>query len=169
MGIYLSDEFIAQMPELRRIWLLNYYSECLKTESSLLEEVRVCQQPSESKTLPMQLVLNLESQTKQEKANHSHITFDDLCDAGITKPGMSLRVRLTRDMAKKLDRKYINGLEISQKGTVFYDGQEFHKPSPLAKKVNGSPCNGWEYIEIKKDGQWTWLDKLRELWRKTND
>jgi len=80
-----------------------------------------------------------------------------------------VRVRLKRDLAQKLGRNYINSLEISIKGTILYDGQDFDKPSPLAEKVNGSSANGWEYIEVKKNDQWICLNELREIWRKTND
>ncbi|RDH47173.1 hypothetical protein CA946_21940 [Fischerella thermalis 111/344/542] len=66
-------------------------------------------------------------------------------------------------MAKKLQRDYINGLEISVKGTIVYNGEEFDKPSPLAAKING-----WEYIEVKKDDKWVRLEELRKIWRKTN-
>ncbi|PMB45488.1 hypothetical protein CEN41_08040 [Fischerella thermalis CCMEE 5330] len=72
-------------------------------------------------------------------------------------------------MAKKLQRDYINGLEISAKGTIFYKGEEFDKPSPLAVKVYGPGANGWEYIEVKKNDQWIRLEELRQIWRSTND
>lgn len=92
-----------------------------------------------------------------------------LLDAEITKRGRSVRVKLKRDLAKKLGREYINNLEISPTGTIVYDGQGFDKPSPLAGKINGSSCNSWEYIEIKKDGCWVRLEELRAIWRKPND
>lgn len=65
-------------------------------------------------------------------------------------------------------REYINGLEISVKGTIFYQDEEFDKPSPLAKKINSSDVNGWEYIEVKKNNQWIRLEELRKIWRNTN-
>ncbi|KJH69559.1 hypothetical protein UH38_23090 [Aliterella atlantica CENA595] len=82
---------------------------------------------------------------------------------------MSVRVKLKRDLAKKLGREYINSLEISSTGTIVCDGQEFDKPSPLTGKINGSSCNGWEYIEIKKDGCWVRLEELRAIWRTTKN
>ncbi|OKH11310.1 hypothetical protein NIES592_22150 [Fischerella major NIES-592] len=63
---------------------------------------------------------------------------------------------------------YLYGLEISAKGTIFYKGEEFDKPSPLAAKVGGA-ANGWEYIEVKKNDQWIRLEELRQIWRSTND
>jgi hypothetical protein len=97
------------------------------------------------------------------------VRLSQLFDAGITESGMAVRVRLNPEEAKKRGRKYIDGLEISKKGTIIHNGQEFDKPSPLAKKLKGSNGNGWEYIEVKKNGEWVGLDKLREIWRSTND
>ncbi|NMG19325.1 hypothetical protein DP116_07585 [Brasilonema bromeliae SPC951] len=82
---------------------------------------------------------------------------------------MPVRVKLKREEAKKRSRDYINNLEISVKGTIVYNGEEFEKPSPLAAKVNGGAANGWEYIEVKKDNQWICLDTLRKIWRNNND
>jgi len=109
------------------------------------------------------------SLTSQEKADHSYVKLTQLFDAGITKRGMPVRVKLKRDVAKKLHREYINGLQMSAKGTIVHNGKEFDKPSPLAAEVNGSAANGWEYIQVKKDDQWVCLDILRKIWRNSND
>lgn len=168
MGIYLSDEFIAQMPESRRIRLLNWYSEYLN-ESSLLEEVPIFQECSESPAIPTQLTLplNFDSSISEDKSENSHVRLSQLFKHRITERGMLARVRLKKDVAEQRGCTYIY-LELSSKGTIFYNEQEFDKPSPLAKKVNGSSCNGWEYIEIWKDNHWICLDKLRKMWRKNN-
>lgn len=147
MNIHLTDKDIAQMPESGRTWFLNWLPEHLKPKSLEFEK------PNES----------------EEEIANFHVRLTQLLDAGITKRGMSVRVKLKRELAKKLGREYINSLEISVKGTIVYDGQEFNKPSPLARKINGSSCNGWEYIEVKKDGCWVRLEELRAIWRKTND
>lgn len=170
MDIHLNDSDISQMPELLRTSFLDWLPQYLKT-NTLQPGVPVRQQSSKPETPPTQLTLDLAlaSQTSEDKADNSHVRLSQLCDAGITKPGMPVRVKLKRDLAKKLSRDYINSLEISAKGTIFCNGQEFDKPSPLATKVNGGAANGWEYIEIKKNDQWICLDELREIWRKTND
>ena len=148
MDIHLSDSDISQMPEPGRTWFLNWLPEFLKTKRSEFDQVPVRQQPNEPQVPPAQLVLNLESQTLEEKADHSHVRLTQLFDAGITEKGMAVRVKLKEDVAKKLGRKYVNGLEISGKGTIIFDGQEFDKPSPLATKVNGSSVNGWKCISL---------------------
>lgn len=194
MDIHLNDSDISQMPELLRASFLDWLPQYLKTkglqpeviahqQSSCLAAytpfaqnqqqpgVPVCQEPSKPDTSPTQLTLDwaFASQTSEEKADNSHVRLSQLFDAGITKRGMPVRVQLKRDVAKKLGRNYLNGLEISLKGTIVCDGQEFDKPSPLATKVNGGSANGWEYIEVKKNDQWICLDELRKIWRKTND
>jgi hypothetical protein len=99
---------------------------------------------------------------QEENGGMSHVRLSQLLDAGITKSGMQVRVRLMRKQAKAAGRDYLNGLTISSRGTVFHDGQEFDKPSPLAAKLNGGAANGWEYIEVKKDNDWIRLDNLRQ-------
>jgi hypothetical protein len=170
MDIRLKDSDISQMPELLRTSFLDWLPQYLKT-NTLQPEVAVRQQSSKPETSPTQLTLDLAlaSQTSEEKADNSHVKLTQLFDAGITKRGMPVRVRLKRDLAKKLGRDYINGLKISVTGTIFYEGEDFDKPSPLAAKVNGGSVNGWEYIEVKKNDQWICLNELREIWRKTND
>lgn len=170
MDIHLNDSDISQMPQLLRTSFLDWLPQYLKT-NTLQPGVAVRPESSKPETPPTQLTLDLAlaSQTPEEKADNSHVRLSQLCDAGITKPGMPVRVKLKRDLAKNLGRDYINSLEISPKGTIVYNGQEFDKPSPLATKVNGGAANGWEYIEIKKNDQWICLDELREIWRKTND
>jgi hypothetical protein len=97
-----------------------------------------------------------------------HVRLSELFDAGLTRSGMPLRVRFKRRNAKDTGRDYLNNLAISPRGTVVYNGEEFDKPSPLATKLNGSPVNGWEYVEVKKDGEWVRLDELRQRIRQAN-
>lgn len=167
MHIHLDDDDISRMPEQLRNLFLDWLPECLKTKSLQPEQVGFRQQ-SQPQISSKQLDI-FESQTPDEKVEHSHVKLTQLLDAGITKRGMLVRVKLKRDVAKKLHREYINSLEISAKGTIVYNGEEFDKPSPLAAKVNGSTVNGWEYIEVKKDNQWVCLDTLRKIWRNGND
>jgi len=168
MHIHLNDDDISQMPESLRRLFLNWLPEYLKTKNSWFEQKPVNQhrQPEVS---PTQLLLNLESQTLKDKIDNSHVRLSQLFDAGITKRGMAVRVKLKREEAKKKGREYIDNLEISKKGTILYNGQEFDKPSPLATKMTGGAANGWEYIEVRKNDEWVSLDKLREIWRSTND
>lgn len=167
MDIRLNNDDLNRMPSELYTDLLNW----LKSDRSQSNSLPTPQRSAEPRANPQQLALSLESknQIPEEKAEHSHVRLTQLFDAGIAKKGMAVRVKLKRDVAKKLSRDYINGLEISGKGTIFFDGQEFDKPSPLAAKINSSSVNGWEYIEVKKNDQWVCLDELRKIWRKTND
>ena len=170
MDIHLNDSDISQMPQLLRTSFLDWLPQYLKT-NTLQPGVAVRPESSKPETPPTQLTLDLAlaSQTSGEKPDNSHVKLTQLFDAGITKRGMPVRVKLKRDLVKKLDRHYINGLEISWKGTIVYNEEDFDQPSPLVEKVSGSPANGWEYIEVKKNDQWICLNKLRETWRKNND
>ena len=146
MDIRLNNDDLNRMPSELYTELLNW----LKTDRSQSNQLPTPQRSAEPRANPQQLTLSLESeiQTPQEKADHSHVRLTQLFDAGITEKGMAVRVKLKEDVAKKLGRKYVNGLEISGKGTIIFDGQEFDKPSPLATKVNGSSVNGWKCISL---------------------
>jgi hypothetical protein len=167
MYIHLNDSDISQMPERLRHLFLEWLPEHLKTKNSSFSQGLV-HKLSQTELSSKQLHI-FESPTQEENAEHSQVRLSQLFDAGITNQGMSVRVKLKREVAKKLQRDYINGLEISVKGTIFYKGEEFDKPSPLAAKVNGGAANGWEYIEVKKNDQWIRLEELRQIWRSTND
>ncbi|WP_449420166.1 restriction system modified-DNA reader domain-containing protein [Phormidium nigroviride] len=171
MDIHLNDSDISQMPEQLRTGFLDWLPKRLNAKPSQPNRAPMRPHSSEPETQPIQLSLDLEpaNQTSEEKVDNSHVRLSQLLDAGITKRGMPVRVKLKQEIAKKLGRDYINSLEISPKGTIVFDGQEFDKPSPLAQKVNGSSGNGWVYIEVKKNNEWVCLDELRENWRKTND
>jgi hypothetical protein len=102
----------------------------------------------------------------EDLSNCAHVRFSQLFDMGLLKERTQVRIRLKQSAAKYFGCDFITkGIQISSKGTVIYDGEEFDKPSPLAAKINGSSVNGWEYIEIKRDGQWIRLDDLRKIWR----
>ncbi|WP_162138635.1 hypothetical protein [Fischerella thermalis] len=163
MHIHLDADDFSRMPQNLRTQLLDWV---FKTKHLQFERVPANLQ-REIKVPAKQLHI-FEIPTQEENAEHSQVRLSQLFDAGITNQGMSVRVKLKREVAKKLQRDYINGLEISVKGTIFYKGEEFDKPSPLAAKINGGAINGWEYIEVKKDDKWVRLEELRKIWRKTN-
>jgi hypothetical protein len=169
MYIQLDDNDISKMPESLQSQLLDWLPEYLKTKNSNDNSTIITSLATYKPTLQsQQLNINFESQNQEENAEHSRIRLSQLFDAGITKKGMTVRVRLTRENAKKLDREYINSLEISATGTIVYNGQEFDAPSPLAVKVNEiKTANGWEYVEVKRNDQWISLDELRKIWRKS--
>lgn len=173
MNIELSHEDLRQMPPNVAIGLLNW----LQYQRHV--------PPSQSKTADSteQLSLKLVSQSQPQlkppatmstkkirrDPKHPHILLSQLLDAGITKAGMAVRVRLKTEVAKETGHSYVTkNLKISAKGTVVYNGQEFYKPSPLAESINGSSTNGWEYVEVKKNGQWVCLNELRQIWRKVS-
>jgi len=166
MHIHLNDSDISQMPEALRTLFLHWLPEYLKVKRLEVNQVSVSKQASEPEAVKP---ASLESQTSEEKADHSRVKLTQLFDAGITKRGMSVRVKLMRKLAQQQGCEYINSLQISPKGTIIYNGQEFDQPSPLAAKVNSGAANGWEYIEIKKNDEWVHLGELREIWRKSND
>jgi hypothetical protein len=162
MNIYLTAQDICQMPEPGKTWFLNWLREYLKVKSGKSNQIAFS-----DKLITKQLNLDLET---KDKADRSHIRLTQLLDAGITKPKMAVRVKLTRVRAQKSGREYVNGLEISSKGTVIYQGAEFNKVSPLATAVNGTSntLNGWEYVEVKKNGAWISLDDLRKPLKTSN-
>ncbi|MBW4651195.1 MAG: hypothetical protein KME06_21260 [Kastovskya adunca ATA6-11-RM4] len=167
MDIHLSDADIAQMPEPGRTLFLNWLPEYLEIKK--FHPVAVPQQSEKPEVSFVQLDLSVEPQNPQQETEHTHVRLTQLFEAGITQQGMVVRVKLKRNLAKRFGRQYREGLEISPKGTIVFNGQEFDKPSPLAAKVNGSSANGWEYVKVKKNDQWVCLDELRQIWRKTND
>lgn len=168
MHIHLTDSDISQMSEPLRSYFLDWVPGHLAKKTQAVKPIGQHRREPEATSTPIQLLLPLKNPTPEEKANHYHVRLTQLFDAGITKAGMPVRVRLKGDLAKQLGRDYINNLEISHRGTIFYDGQEFDKPSPLATKVNRSPMNGWEYVAVKKNNEWVYLNELREIWRKSN-
>jgi len=169
MDIHLKDSDISQMPDpLRREllqWIPGHLAKKLQQSASTSQPNRKSQAHSH---VFDQLSLNFHPELPGDQPDHSHIRLSQLMDAGYTTPGMPVRVRLKRNLAQKLEREYINGLEISAKGTILYNQAEFDKPSPLAAKVNGGGVNGWDYIQVKKNGQWVYLNELRKNWRKSN-
>ena len=97
---------------------------------------------------------------------HSHVRISQLFDIGLLVEKTSIRIRLKQDNASYLGYRYVmSGIYVSPKGKLVYDGKEFDKPSPLATKVNGSTVNGWEYVEIMRNGKWVCLNELRKVWR----
>ncbi len=171
MNIELNHEDLCQMPPSLATGLLNW------VQYQRLKPVTLNQASTADKA--NQLKLQLVEPVKQSPKNsavelkrapkHTHIRLSQLLDAGITKVGMAVRVRLKADVAEKTGYRYVTkNLKISAKGTVVYNGQEFNKPSPLAESINGSSANGWEYVEVKKNGQWVCLDELRLIWRKVS-
>lgn len=167
MNIHLTDKDISQMPIQLRNDFLDWLPQHLKA-SDIDFRSQQSVQPPPVEMSPEQLELNFNS-VMDEKGKHSHVTLTQLFDAGITKKGMPVRIKLKREIAKRLRCNYVNSLEVSPKGTIVYKSEEFDKPSPLAVKVNGSgAANGWYYVEVKNNGEWISLEELRQNWRKTN-
>ncbi|MFM6191870.1 MAG: hypothetical protein ACKPEN_09895 [Planktothrix sp.] len=194
MLIQLNDSDLSQMPVSLRTHLLNWVqtrqmkpnrqAQSSQTQPSQIEAYQLpidfenlgqAQQEKKSSPVTIKLVKpshdNLNPSTpKQQQIDQVHVRLSQLFDAGIFTQATLLRVKLKKEHVKKCGYTYITtGLKISSKGTVLYKGEEFDKPSPLAQKINGSPVNGWEYVEAKKNGQWVCLNELRKTWRKAND
>lgn len=165
MHIHLNDSDVAQMLESLGTSFLDWLPKHLDTQ---LSNQATWQQSSKLEAHTTQLNLDFNSQTLQETADNRHVRLTQIFDAGITKRGMAVRVKLKRELATKRGCEYVNSLEISATGTIVYENQEFDKPSPLAAKVNSGGTNGWEYVEVKRNNQWVCLDELRQIWRKTN-
>lgn len=162
MNIELSSEDLSRMPSNLSASLVNWLQH---------ERLKPNQLTIKPQSNPEQLALTLVTSRRGAQkpyisSNHAHVRLSQLFDAGFTKPGMLVRVRLKQELAKKRGHDYMTkGLSISSGGTVVYNGREFDKPSPLAKQVNGSAVNGWEYVEVMKGRRWICLDELRKIWR----
>lgn len=97
MHIHLNDEDISKMPESLYRSLLDWL---LKTKNLRFEQTQVIQQPKPVVS-STQLLLNLDSQKSEDKADNSHVRLSELFDAGMTKRAMAIRVKLKRKEAKK--------------------------------------------------------------------
>ncbi len=94
MNIHLSDKDINSMPEPLRSSFLDWVFDKEKSQS--------CPAPilsAHQKTSAQQLILDFHSQVNKE--DNSHIKLTQLFDAGMTKAGMLVRVKLKRKLAKK--------------------------------------------------------------------
>ncbi len=170
MNIQLNDNDLAKMPATLCEELLGW----LQSLNTSFSPARL-EQPHEDRTTVDLLDLAQSSSASsndnvfviegRNRKDRSHIRLSQLFDEGLTRTGMSVRVRLTQDRAKEIGRDYLNSLTISATGTIFHEGQEFDKVSPLAGKLNDSTLNGWEYLEVKKDGEWIKFDTLRQQLR----
>lgn len=166
MNISLTEDDLSQMPPALRTSLLRWQM----SKMSATGQTPIRQHPRKPKGIVNQLSLQLEPENKVPPAeiNPTHVTLIQLYDAGITKRGMPIRVKLKQERARQLRLDYVNSLEISDRGTIIYEQNEFNKPSPLATKVNGSPAGGWDYVEAKVDGRWVRLEQLRQIWRQSS-
>jgi hypothetical protein len=170
MLIQLTDNDLAKMPTILREnflgWLQSLNSGFSSTQLEQREDTRTTSDRLELvKSSSASGNDNVTRAEQQDKKDRSHIRLSQLFDEGLTRTGMSVRVRLTQDRAKEVGRDYLNSLTISATGTIFHEGQEFDKVSPLAGKLNGCTLNGWEYLEVKKDGEWIKFDSLRQQLR----
>jgi hypothetical protein len=170
MLIQLTDSDLSKMPNVLRKDLLGWL-QSMDLDFSLPAQQRDLNlvvmdiaKLEHSNDLDLESHLTSEPEN-QDKSDRSQIRLSQLFDGGLTRSGMPMRVRLKRERAKEIGRDYINSLTISPRGTVAYEGEEFDKPSPLAAKLNGSPVNGWEYLEVKREGEWMRLEILRQQLR----
>jgi hypothetical protein len=171
MLIQLTDNDLAKMPTILRANFLGW----LQSIDSGFSSAQLTQR-NDPRTTSDRLELvqsssasgndDISSASQRDKKDRSHIRLSQLFDEGLTRAGMSVRVRLTQERAKEVGRDYLNSLTISATGTIFHEGQVFDKVSPLAGKLNGCTLNGWEYLEVKKDGEWIKFDTLRQQLRK---
>jgi predicted DNA binding CopG/RHH family protein len=102
----------------------------------------------------------------QDLRENSQVRISQLFDMGLLSEKTQIRVRLKHDKAKQVGYGYAVNVQVSARGTLIYQDEEFDRPSPLATKVNGSAVNGWEYVEIKRNGQWICINELRKVWRR---
>ncbi|MEM9905162.1 MAG: hypothetical protein AAF921_09095 [Cyanobacteria bacterium P01_D01_bin.44] len=169
MNIELSQEDLLQMPPNLASGLLNWL-QYQRLKPITLSQTGAADNDDQLKLELLEPVNQSSTNSPielQKASKRTHIRLSQLLDAGITKPEMAVRVRLKAEIAHKTGYRYFTrNLKISTQGTVIYNGQEFNKPSPLAESINGSSANGWEYVEVKKDGRWVCLDELRQIWRK---
>lgn len=191
MIIQLTDADLKQMPSSLSTDLLQWFqlrqAETYQDNSSSLATEAMSQQLDFKIDLPIE---NLEKEQQQREMDSkgsrfaysnqlqrdtacdsreaSHVRISQLFDMGLLSEKTQIRIRLKQDSARLAGYRYVTNIQISSKGTVSYQGEAFDKPSPLVAKVNGSSANGWEYIEIKRNGEWVCLDELRKIWRKAS-
>ncbi|HEY9796587.1 MAG TPA: hypothetical protein V6D30_13170 [Leptolyngbyaceae cyanobacterium] len=166
MNISLTEDDLSQMPSALRTSLLHWQM----TKMSAIGQTPVHRHPSQPKeaTIQLSLLTEPENQVPEPETKHTHVALTQLYDAGITKPGMFIRVRLKKDIARKRGRSYFDNLRISDRGTIIYEGNEFNKPRPLVAKINGTSAPGWDYVEAKVDEVWVRLEQLRQSLRQTS-
>jgi hypothetical protein len=168
MLIQLSDNDLAQMPPM----LCNELLQWLQVKQS-----KVFSPLTAVKETPEQLALKIDRPQPQSSVRlvkptqtalpDAHVRLSQLFDMGLFSQNSQIRVRLKREKAQQIGYAYITtGIQISPSGTIVHNGEEFDKPSPLATSINGGSVNGWDYIEIKQNGQWICLGELRKVWRK---
>ncbi|WP_219892192.1 hypothetical protein [Chamaesiphon polymorphus] len=167
MLIQLSDNDLAQMPPKLCSELLQW----LQAKQS-----KVFPPLTAVKETPEQLALKIDRpqphssvrliKPTQAATPDAHVRLSQLFDMGLFTQNSQIRVRLKREKAQQVGYAYITtGIQISPSGTIVHNREEFDKPSPLATSINGGAVNGWEYIEIKQNGQWICLGELRKIWR----
>lgn len=157
MLIQLNDNDLAKMPSHLSASLSNWLqherlnpskptgksqlkSDAEQLTLNLLSSGQVTQK---SRACSKSVTLTQDPEPTQRQAMHTHVKLSQLFNAGFTRAGMAVRVKLKQELVKQRGHEYITrGLAISSKGTVIYNGQEFDKPSPLAKQINGSAING---------------------------
>lgn len=163
MQIQLNDSDLEKMPQNLRSSLLGWLEH--KNFRSSHDVGKKAVDGLQKKLHQLALAVETPKLIAQRYEN-SQIRLTQLFDVGITHSGMPLRVKLTKKLGQQLGYRYVtSGLAISQKGTVVYKGNDFDKPSPLVKEVIGSTVNGWEYLEVQRQGNWVCLDELRKTWR----
>ncbi len=165
MDIHLNDNDISMMPTRLRTDFLDWLPQYFRTKDMKLEPISLSKQ---LEIHSKQLSFNFVDPVVDQKGEHLHVKLTQLYDAGITRKGMPVRVKLKREVAKRFGHGYVDSLIVLAGGTIIYKEEKFDKPSPLATKINGSSVNGWEYVEVKIDGEWIRLEELRQIWRKTN-
>lgn len=161
MNITLTEEDLKQMPHQVRSYLVANLSQTKQEKESVkIPDSKVSQLP-----LLQLLDGNKQKKVSKKRKNQPQTRLSELLDAGVTKAKMPVRVRLTQEMAQKIGRDFINGMEISSTGTIYYQTKEFNKPSPLADEINNTSLNGWDYVQVKKNNQWIYLKELRQIYQ----
>jgi hypothetical protein len=151
MIIQLSDSDLEKMPSSLSAgllqWLQSRQTKVFQEDSSL----------PKTEVMPQQLALNVDLAVKNPKASqryllskasqftrirqpqqgfskeareNSHVRISQLFDIGLLSEKTQIRIRLKQDRAKQVGYSYITSVQISSRGTVIYEGEEFDKPSP---------------------------------------
>lgn len=160
MIIQLTDNDLQEMPSELCSELLKW----LQPKQPRDDQMPISQAVMEK--VPEQLILEVNgSVLDYPTPDYSRVRVSQLFDMGLIEENSQVHIWLKRNKARQLAHSYVMSIQISSQGTLTYEGEKFDKPSPLAAKVNGGAINGWEYIEIKRHGQWICLNELRKIWR----
>ena len=86
------------------------------------------------------------------------ITIVDLVACGLVQPGDEWHHVTHRGKKKGVVRATVT----ESGGLRLENGKGFDNPSRAARTLCGAPINGWRFWRYEKDGEWVYIDELRQ-------